>query len=291
MTTEIKEYWQPKIKEEYVGKKCLINCSDSIVIKKSEKTESENEKWELRMNNFYDIKTIVLSGEKSLTYDEKIISEKNRTFYVYHFNLEEYKEGFFQKITLEGIDFNYDNESDSFINKEEFSIDINLIRRSKLVDEIIDENENEDINIPLNISPKMMRIILKFLDYNIQEFHKIYEMVKPIRYNIFRMNINNYDDMLLGSIDKREEVRKWYADFVDSFTRFEKRDIIHASWYINLPELFNLFRLEYHMWFKSRTFEELVEIFDISKEAAEEALKKGQLEVDEILKDEKNEKN
>lgn len=267
----LKEYWQPEINENYIGKKCTIVCSDFLKINKI--TEG---KWELRCNYSYDLKTFPFP----------IIEEKNKPKYIYYFSPNKEVEGL-QKITLEGHDFIYDTDSNSFINKEEFEVDINSIRKSKIINDIIDKEFDISEKIPVNVSPKIMKIIIKFLEYNIQPYHKIYEHLKPIKYNNFQMNINNYDNDVLGEPSLREEVRKWYTDFVNSFSRFERRDIIDRSYYLDLPELTHLFCLEYSMWFKTQTFEELVEQFNIPKEVSEEALKKGSEEIEKIKNESK----
>lgn len=269
--TDIKEYWSPEIKEKYIGKKCVIVCEDIIKLEKL-----SEEEYKLEAKTYYNYDNFLYKITKS---------DFPRNTFNFICN-EEIKE-----LVVEGTIFSLENDKKEFITREEFEVDINMIRKSSLINDLIDDQEVDELGkIPVDVPPKVMKKIIEFLEYNIQPYHKIYQIEKPIRYLTFSMNINDYDDDVLGDLRKREEVRNWYADFASRSSRLEKADIIRKSFYLNIPELFNLFCLEFSMWYKKEENEVIQKELNLSDEQMNIALEMTREEMKKI-KEKENEKN
>ena len=264
--TSLAEYWTPNIIEKYVDKKITLICTDSFNFNKV-----NDDTYELRTTTFYNLDDFGITFN---SYDKR---KRNYPFSSEEFKKIENKKSF----CIEGHLFNFENNS--FVCKEEIEFDVNLIRHSKFINELIDEDIDLSEKLPINVSPKVMKIIKEYLEYFIQPFHKIYEIKKQFRYNIFKMNINDYDNSELGTPEKKKEVQEWYNNFVNKLSRFEKEDIINKTHYLQIEHMFHLFLLEYTMWFKSIERQELIEFYNIPEEDQKKSLE----EAETIIQEEK----
>ena len=66
----------------------------------------------------------------------------------------------------------------------EFNVDVNTIRYSKLINEIIHNDYDLKEKISVNVPSSIFKHILSFLEYYVQENHKLYIFKKPTPSNL-----------------------------------------------------------------------------------------------------------
>lgn len=159
------------------------------------------------------------------------------------------------------------NEGDSFEVPIEFSnhcklLDTNIDESDEenSDEENSDEESEEEEEIPLpNISTEMLRLIIKFLYYTVNN-NPVPEIPQPIQSN------DLYE--ILG------QDNKWYADFMNSFEVSMLFNVINAANYLDCKTLLNLGCVKVASIIKGKTPEQIRTTFNIENDFSPEEEKK-----------------